>query len=153
MKLLSLVALGLAASLVHAEDYKLGAIRIEHPHARATVAGQAAGGGYLKLDNRGADDRLVAVRSPVSERVELHTMKLDGDVMRMRQLDTIEVPAGKTIELKPGGLHLMFMGLSAPLKVGDKFPLTLRFEKAGEVTVQVAVEAMRGEAMRHDMKH
>jgi len=146
-------AIALTACSAQAEDYKVGSIRIAHPHARATAAGQAAGGGYLRLDNQGPDDRLVAARAQVAERVELHSMTMEGDVMRMRQLDAVELPAGKTVELKPGALHMMFMGLKAPLKAGDKFPLTLRFEKAGEVTVQMAVEAMRGEPMRHDMKH
>jgi copper(I)-binding protein len=77
-------------------------------------------------------------------------MAMDGDVMKMRQVEAIEVPAGKSVELKPGGLHIMFIGLKAPLKAGDKFPLKLKFEKAGEVTVQVNVEAA---GASHDMKH
>jgi copper(I)-binding protein len=69
-------------------------------------------------------------------------MTMDGDVMRMRQVDAIDVPAGRTVELKPGGLHLMFMDLKAPLTNGTRFPLTLRFEKAGEVQVQVQVQPL-----------
>jgi hypothetical protein len=72
--------------------------------------------------------------------VEIHAMSMDGDVMRMRQIDGIDLPAGGMVELKPGGFHLMFMELKAPLQAGTRFPLTLRFEKAGELAVTVAVE-------------
>jgi periplasmic copper chaperone A len=146
----ALAAVGVCAQ---AHEFKLGAIAIGHPYARATVPGQPAGGGFLKLENQGGADRLLSASANVSRSVELHTMSMDGDVMRMRQLDAIELPAGKTVELKPGGLHIMFMGLKAPLKAGDSFPLKLKFEKAGEVTVEVKVEAPGKEAMPKDMKH
>lgn len=147
-------AIALAASLLfpistHAHSFKLGAIDIGHPWARPTAAGQAAGGGYLKLTNAGAADRLLSASSEVAASVELHTMTMDGNVMRMRQVEGIDVPAGQTVELKPGGLHIMFMGLKAPLKVGDKFPLKLKFEKAGEVTVTVNVEQPKAAAPEH----
>ena len=79
-------------------------------------------------------------------------MRMEGDVMRMRQVDAIELPPGATVELKPGGMHLMLMGLKQPLKADDKVPLTLRFEKAGEVTVQMSVEAPKP-AMAAEHKH
>jgi copper(I)-binding protein len=135
------VSLSLAAFVAQAHSFKLGAIEIGHPYARATAPGQPSGGGYLTLNNGGANDRLLSASAEVSKAVELHTMTMEGDVMRMRQVDAIELPAGKAVELKPGGLHIMFIGLKAPLKQGDKFPLKLKFEKAGEVTVQVNVEA------------
>ena len=147
---IALIATGLAAQ---AHEFKLGAITIGHPYARATVPGQPAGGGFLKLENKGGDDRLLSASAGVSSAVELHSMSMEGDVMRMRQVDAIELPAGKTVELKPGGLHVMFMGLKAPLKAGDSFPLKLKFEKAGEVTVDVKVEAPGKDAMPKDMKH
>ena len=137
----ALATLGLAALAAHAHSFKLGAIEIGHPYARATAPGQPSGGGYLSLSNAGANDRLLSASAEVSKAVELHTMTMEGDVMRMRQVDAIELPAGKKVELKPGGLHIMFIGLKAPLKQGDKFPLKLKFEKAGEVTVEVSVEA------------
>ena len=146
-------ALLTASVCAHARDFKLGAIAIGHPYARATVPGQPTGGGFLKLENKGDTDRLLSASASVSGSVELHTMSMDGDVMRMRQLDAIDLPAGKTVELKPGGLHIMFMGLKAPLKAGDSFPLKLKFEKAGEVTVEVKVEAPGKEGMPKDMKH
>ncbi len=137
----ALATLGLTALAAQAHSFKLGAIDIGHPHARATAPGQPSGGGYLTLSNAGANDRLLSVSANVSKSVELHSMSMEGDVMRMRQVEAIELPAGKAVELKPGGLHIMFIGLKAPLKQGDTFPLKLKFEKAGEVTVQVNVEA------------
>jgi len=137
----ALATLSLAALGAQAHSFKLGAIEIGHPYARATAPGQPSGGGYLSLSNAGANDRLLSASAEVSKAVELHTMTMEGDVMRMRQVDAIELPAGKKVELKPGGLHIMFIGLKAPLKQGDKFPLKLKFEKAGEVTVEVNVEA------------
>ena len=143
----------LAALSVSARDFKVGAIAIGHPHARATVAGQPTGGGFLKLDNQGGDDRLMSASATVSRAVEIHEMKMDGDVMRMRQVDAIALPAGKTVELKPGGLHMMFVGLKAPLKAGDRFPVTLKFEKAGEVTVEVVVETPKAADAAAAHKH
>ena len=140
-QLIGAVALAVAAPAVHAHDYKVGAIAVDHPYARATGAGQRIGGGFLTLMNGGAADRLVAAGADVSRSVELHEMKMEGDVMRMRQVDGIALQAGQTVELKPGGYHLMFVGLKAPLKAGDSFPLKLKFEKAGEVMVEVKIEA------------
>ena len=144
-----------AAATAWAHDFSVGQIKIAHPYARATLAGQSTGGGYLKLDNAGADDKLLSASAEVSGSVELHSMSMEGDVMRMRQVDGVALPAGKTVELKPGGLHIMFVGLKTPLKAGDSFPMKLKFQKAGEVTVTVNVEASgaAAAAMPHDMKH
>jgi periplasmic copper chaperone A len=139
------LVLACAAFAVHAHAYKLGAISIDHPYARATLPGQPTGGAYLRFENRGPSDRLIAVQADVARSVELHEMKMDGDVMRMRQLDAIDVPSNKAVVLKPGGLHLMLIGLKAPLKEGDRFPMTLKFEKAGEVKVEVTVDAVKPE--------
>ncbi len=113
--------------------------RVEAAWARPTVAGQSAGGGFLKITGGSANDRLIAASAGVAQAVELHTMAMDGNVMRMRPIDAIDVPAGGTVELQPGGRHVMFMGLSQPLRAGTRFPLTLRFEKAGELQVEVDV--------------
>ncbi|MDO9074341.1 MAG: copper chaperone PCu(A)C [Rubrivivax sp.] len=120
------------------------ALKVEGAWARPTVQGQAAGGGFLKITGGGTADKLVSASAGVAKTVELHTMAMDGDVMRMRQIDAIVVPAGQTVELRPGGMHVMFMGLTNPLKNGDSFPLTLRFEKAGEVQVNVKVTPQAG---------
>jgi copper(I)-binding protein len=136
------------------------AVKVESPWARPTAQGQAAGGGFLRIVGGAANDKLVGASSDISGRVELHTMKMEGDVMRMRQVDAIDVPAGQTVDLKPGGLHVMFMDLKTPLKTGSSFPLTLKFEKAGDVKVDVKVQpappagmpATKGEH-KHDHKH
>ncbi|HEX6707959.1 MAG TPA: copper chaperone PCu(A)C [Albitalea sp.] len=152
--LLTGLVLCVAAASAAAHSYQAGAITIGHPHARATVPGQPTGGAYLRLENRGADDRLVGASADVSAGVELHTMKMDGDVMRMRQVDAIDVPSNKSVVLEPGGMHIMLTGLKAPLKEGTRFPMTLKFEKAGEVKVEVTVDTVKsGEPMKPDMKH
>lgn len=143
------LGLGLAV-IAHAHGYKVGELYVGHPWARATVAGQGAGGGFLKIENKGkTSDRLVGGQSPVADHVELHTMTMEGDVMKMRAIEAIDLPAGQTVELKPGALHVMFIGLKAPLKAGDKVPLTLKFEKAGEVKVEVRVEKGTAGADEH----
>ena len=158
MKLVPLfagLALSMACLAAAAHEFKLGPINIGHPYARATASGQTTGGGFLKLENGGADDKLLSASADVAKSVELHIMAMEGDVMRMRQVDGIALPAGKTVELKPGGLHIMFVGLKAPLKAGDTFPLKLKFEKAGEVEVMVKVEApgAGAAAPAHQHKH
>lgn len=143
------LALGLAALFAQAHQFKLGAITIGHPYARATAAGQPTGGGYMSFVNTGPADKLVAISADVSTSVEMHTMTMEGDVMRMRQVEAIDLAAGQTVELKPGGYHVMFVGLKAPLKAGDKFPAKLKFEKAGEVDVTFNVEAPAAGAAEH----
>lgn len=143
----------LAATGAAAREFQAGALKIGQPWARPTVAGQGAGGAYLSLHNSGrTPDRLLGGRTPAAERVELHEMRMDGDVMRMREKVAVDLPAGQRVALAPGGLHLMLMGLKAPLKVGDQLPLTLRFEKAGEIEVTLQVQsapAAAAEAHKH----
>jgi hypothetical protein len=134
MKLLLCTALLLASLSAPA----FAQIKVDAAWARPTVPGQQAGGGFLTLQSSAAD-RLLGGATPLAERLELHAMVMDGDVMKMRQLDRIDLPAGQRVELKPGGLHLMLIGLKQPLTVGSKVPLTLRFEKAGEVKVEMVV--------------
>jgi len=132
----------LAATNVVAQEFQLGALKVDHPWARPTVPGQSTGGAYLSVINTGATaDRLLGGSSPMAARVEVHEMRMEGDVMRMREMSALDLPAGKRVVLAPGGLHVMLIGLKAPLKVGDKLPLTLRFEKAGAVDLMVAVES------------
>ncbi|MCA3255504.1 MAG: copper chaperone PCu(A)C [Alphaproteobacteria bacterium] len=135
----ALIAVAAAAS---AHSYRAGSLTIQHPWSRETAPGQAVGGGFMTIVNRGgADDRLLSGTSPVAAEVQIHTMSMDGGVMRMRQVtDGIAVPAKGTLALKPGGYHIMFMGLKRPLKRGERIPVTLRFQRAGAVTLQVAVQ-------------
>jgi periplasmic copper chaperone A len=121
-----------------------GPIRIESGWARSTPPGAKAGGAFVTLLNTGdAPDRLVSASSGAAERIELHTHIKDGDVMRMREVEGgIPLPPGETVKLQPGGFHIMLLGLKQGLNAGSSFPLTLTFEKAGSVRMDVPVEAM-----------
>ena len=114
---------------------------MQQPWTRAAGQG-ATGAGFLAISNRGAAaDRLLSASSPAARATELHSMVRDGEVMRMRPVPSIEVPAGQTVTLRPGGLHLMLIGLSGPLREGEAVPVVLRFERAGEVRVELSVQA------------
>jgi len=134
-----------------AQDYKVGALEITRPWTRATPATAQAGGGFLTVTNKGTTpDRLIAARSTVSDRVEVHEMRMDGNVMKMRELEKgLEIPAGATVMLKPGGYHIMFMGLKAPFAKDTKVPVTLVFEKAGSLDIVLDVEALGAGAPKH----
>jgi copper(I)-binding protein len=124
----------------HMHDAK--GVKVSEPWARAAGKMAHAGAAYLTLETAGdAGDKLVAASTPAAGRVELHTHIKDGDVMRMRPVQSIEVGPHAKVTLKPGGLHLMLRDLKGALEKGATFPLTLRFEKAGEVTVEVAIQA------------
>lgn len=117
----------------------MGGIRVQQPFARATPA--KVGGAFMLLQNGGATaDRLLKAESPVAASVELHTHVKDGEAMRMRPVESIALPAGGEAKLEPGGYHIMLIGLWQPLKEGTHFPLTLIFEKAGKITVEVPVQ-------------
>jgi periplasmic copper chaperone A len=116
------------------------AMMVHNAWARPTVQGQQGGGGFMTLMNHGkADDKLLSASSPAAARVELHTMSMEGEVMKMRQLPNIAIKAGETLELKPGGMHVMFMDIKKPLENGSKVPVTFEFEKAGKVTVDFQI--------------
>jgi copper(I)-binding protein len=137
----SLAAAALAAALVSlpalAHDYTLGALKIQHPWARATPKGAPVGGGYLSITNTGSTpDRLIGGSTDVSKGFEIHQMSMDNGVMKMRSLpDGLEIKPGQTVTLSPSGYHIMFTGLKAPLTKGEHVDATLKFEKAGEVKV------------------
>jgi copper(I)-binding protein len=148
---LLVVASGLSFS-VQAQEAKVGSIKVEQAYTRSTVPGQMAAGGFMKIENKGGGaDQLVSASSPVAGEVQLHEMAMEGNVMKMRQVKDITVPAGGAVELKPGGLHLMFMNIKAPLTAGESVPVKLKFAKAGEVEVKMPVNAMgqSGGAPKH----
>lgn len=123
-----------------AHDFTKGDITINHPWSRPTAHGQANGAAYFELSSAGSADRLVAASTPVAAMAELHTHIHDNGVMRMRPVEGgIPFSPGAPAKLAPGGLHVMLMGLKGPLKPGFEFPLTLTFEKVGEITVEVKV--------------
>ena len=154
-KLSAIIAAGLFTcgmhSATYAQDAKVGSIAINGAYTRATVPGQAAAGGFMKITSNGAADQLISASSTVSDDVQLHTMAMDGNVMRMREVKQIDVPANGAVELKPGGLHLMFMNIKAPLKAGETVPVKLKFAKAGEVEVKMPVNSPG--AHGHGPKH
>lgn len=134
------------------EPIEAGDLTLSNAFTRATLPGAKVGGGYLKIANSSADpDRLIGGSTSAAERVEVHEMKMNGNVMQMRQLkDGLEIPAGGTAELTPGGLHLMLMNIVKPLKEGDMIPVTLEFAKAGKVEVQFMVGAANAASMEHN---
>lgn len=138
----SIALLAAAATPLLAQSVTAGKLVIDQPWSRQTAPGQKVGGGFLTIANKGnADDRLLSATSPVAGEVQLHTMSMDGGVMRMREVkDGIAIPAGKTVALKPGGYHLMFMQLKRPLALGESFPVTLRFQRQGAVKVSFKVK-------------
>ncbi|MBB6465796.1 copper chaperone PCu(A)C [Aminobacter carboxidus] len=135
-----------------AHGFKAGDLEIGHPWSRATPAGAKVAAGYLSVKNNGSQpDRLVSVQSDVSEKAEIHEMAVDAKgVMTMRQVTGgVEIPAGGEVALKPGAYHIMFIGLKAQVKEGDKFSGTLTFEKAGTVTVEFQADKMGGQSQDH----
>ena len=145
-----LLLAGIGAASAH--SYKLGTLEIGHPWARATPPTAPTGGGYLSVKNTGTEpDRLISISSPAAGTVQVHEMKMEGNVMRMRELDgPLEIKPGETVTLAPGGMHLMMMGLKEPLKQGEKVPLTLVFEKAGKIDVELVVVAMGASPKHHE---
>jgi copper(I)-binding protein len=140
---LAFATLFLVAGGATAHEYTLKSLSIDHPFARATPPGAKTGGAFFVVENTGkTSDKLIRVASPAAGATELHEMAMDGGVMKMRAITSMDVPAGGKLELKPGGYHVMMFDLKQPLKPGDKVPLTLTFEKAGSILVSVDVEAM-----------
>jgi hypothetical protein len=142
----------IGGSLALAATFATAQVKIEGAWARPTVPGQQGGGGFITLTSA-AGDRLVGGSTAVSERFELHTMAMKGNVMEMRQVEAIELPAGKPVKLEPGGLHVMFIGLKQPLPLGSKVPVTLKFEKAGEVKIEFEVMSRPAAAGHGGHKH
>ncbi len=138
---LALWALSGIAQTAWAHDYTLGDISIGHPWARASIGQAKAGAAYLTLSNAGAEtDRLISAETSVAKKAEIHTHIMENGVMKMRPVEAAEVPPGAPVMFQPGGLHVMLMGLKAPLVEGERFPLVLIFEKAGRIEVMVAVQ-------------
>jgi copper(I)-binding protein len=154
MTVLKIMLAAVVAALVYvyatAHDYRVGDISIAHPMSFATPPGAVAGAGYMMITNNGeSDDRLVAVESAFPNTM-IHETQMQDGIMKMRhQGNGVVIPAGETVTFEPGGLHVMFMGLEAPLKDGEQTPATLVFEKAGTVEVMFNVEKRSHKAMDH----
>ncbi len=137
-----------------AHDFKVGALVIDHPWSRATPKGATVAGGYMKITNTGTTpDRLTGGATEAAKKFEIHEMKMDGAVMKMRELPNgVEIPPGATVELKPGSYHIMMTTLAKPFAKGDRVKASLTFEKAGKVDIEFAVDAAGGSGAK-DHKH
>lgn len=133
-------------------EIALGDIAISGAFTRATLPNAPVAGGFLTLTNHGAeDDVLVSASADIARETQIHEMAMEGDVMKMRRLaDGLLIPAGESVTLAPGGYHLMFMGLTTPLVEGTSVPVTLTFEKAGTITVELAVGGTAADAPAED---
>ncbi len=149
------LAFTVLTGMAHAHDFTVGELAIHHPWAKATLPNQPVGGGFMEITNNGSEaDRLVSGAADFAGEVQIHEMSMDNGVMKMRQLaDGIEIAPGQTVKLEPGGLHIMLMGLTQPLVEGERFPMTLTFEKAGTIEVEIAVEGVAAGADKHDGHH
>lgn len=145
----------IATTTASAHDYKLGALEIQHPWARATPKGAKVAGGYLKIVNTGPTaDRLIGGSAVIAGKFEIHEMRMVNGVMQMRPLPNgLEIKPGETVELKPGHHHVMFMDIKAPFEDGKRVKGTLVFEKAGKIDVEYAVEKMVAAPGGHQHHH
>lgn len=136
--------LGLLTASAHAQDYVVGNIEIHDPHIRATPPKASVAGGYMTIRNGGSEpDRLVGGSADFAEKVEIHEMKMEGDVMKMREIEGgVEIPPGGEIVLKPGGFHMMFTGLDEQLVAGETRSASLQFEHAGTIALEFEVRDM-----------
>jgi periplasmic copper chaperone A len=146
-RILSALALTAFVSPATAHDYTVGNLQIMHPYAVPSAFAAQNGAVYVRAINNKGDsaDQLLSAASPLAQTIELHTMKMDGDIMRMREINALPLPAKSEVTLRhddrgANGYHLMLMKLAKPLNVGDRFPVTLKFEKAGTVEVMVIVQ-------------
>lgn len=133
------------ATAAEAAGTATGNLHIVEPWARAMLPGQPSGGAFMTLRNEGEEaDTLLSVASPAAAKVEIHTMEVVDDVMVMRPVEGgLEIPASGTVTLAPGGLHLMFMRVEEPFAEGGEIPVTLTFEKAGDIEVALPVRSAR----------
>lgn len=160
LSLLIALAMPATAALAHGPHghadakQQIGDLTVSEAFARATPPRAPVGGAYFAVTNAGTtDDRLIDARSPAGAEVQIHTTSEKDGVMSMRRItDGLPVPAGQTVTLAPGGMHLMVMGLTAPLVAGEHVEITLQFEHAGEITLPFEIRALtaRGAAGGHD---
>jgi len=147
------IAVILVATAAFAEPVQVGSITIDKAWSRATPKAAKAGGGYMAITNNGdSTDKLIAVSSEAARKTEIHNMSIKDGVMHMAPVDGgLEIKPGETVELKPGGYHVMFMGLKAPLKMGDMVMVKVQFENAGMAMVHMPIAKIGAKAMDHSM--
>jgi hypothetical protein len=152
------LALTLASTASHAHGFKAGDLKINHPYATPSLSGSMTGAMYIRsIHNTGKQaDQLISARTPVAERVELHQMQMDNNVMKMRAVPAIDLPAQAELRMMHGsadGYHLMLINLKQPLKDGDRFSVWLQFKNSGEREVTVHVQTPKNSAPAHDHHH
>jgi periplasmic copper chaperone A len=145
-----MLAAALASGTALADEYRAKALRISSAFARATPPGAKVAGAFMSIENQGKEaDRLVSASSPVAGLVEIHEMTMDGGLMKMRAVKGIVLNPGATVELRPGGYHVMLEDLKQPLKQGEQIPVLLTFEKGGTVEIKVKVGPMDAAGHAH----
>jgi periplasmic copper chaperone A len=150
MKQWAALVLALIAFPLPAHNHGQGDIEVRHPWSRATPPGTKVAVAYMEIRNLGKQpDRLLLVSTPVAKRVELHITEREGEVMKMRMVTSIAVPERSRTTLRPGGAHLMLIDISRPLEKGERFPMTLRFQRAGEVKIELEVQELGSRHPRH----
>ena len=133
-----------------AHAHNKGELSVRHPWTRATPPGAKVAAGYLEIRNSGRQpDRLIGASTPAAERVEVHVLIREGDVLRMREVKSLDVPARERLVLRPSGSHLMIVGLERPFVKGERVLLTLHFEKAGELQIELEVQALDSRKAHH----
>jgi periplasmic copper chaperone A len=146
--IVALLFLTVGTALAH--NHEKGDIQVRHPWSRATPPGAKIAVAYMEIRNLGSQpDKLLSASSSVAQRVEMHVTQHEGEVMKMRQVKAFEVPARERYALRPGGSHLMLVGLAQPLKNGERFAMTLRFERAGELVIELEVQEAGSKHPRH----
>jgi len=139
--LLALAAIALTHT-AFAADFRAGDLLIKDVHARPTVPGQTSGAAYLSIDNNGkSGDKLIRVSTTLAASAEIHSTSMDGGIMRMREVDALDLQPAAHVTMTPGdGYHIMLVGLKKALVPGQKVPLSLRFEKAGKLDIEAIVD-------------
>jgi periplasmic copper chaperone A len=138
------------AGAVLAHSHEKGDIQVRHPWSRATPPGAKVGAGYMEIRNNGAQpDRLLSAVTAAAKRVEIHVTERDGEVIKMREVKALALPARERFTLRPGAAHLMLVDIVQPLKRGERFKMKLRFERAGEIEIELEVQEMGARHAHH----
>lgn len=141
VRLIFATTLALMAGTAAGHEFKGGSVTVTHPWARATPPSAKTGAVFLEIKSApGRADRLIGGKTRAAERVEVHDHVMENGIAKMRPVSALAIPAGKSVILNPRGYHLMLIGLKSALKEGDTLPITLRFERSGEMTIEASVE-------------
>ncbi|HZO03598.1 MAG TPA: copper chaperone PCu(A)C [Burkholderiales bacterium] len=150
MKFLAAVLFFVLPLVAMPHSHEKGEIQVRHPWSRATPPGAKVAVGYMEIRNHGTQpDRLLSASTALAQRVEMHITRQEGEVVKMRQVKSFEVPARERYELRPGGAHLMLVDIARPLKKGERFAMKLVFERAGELEVEVEVQEQGARRPHH----